>query len=84
MADAYDDAIEELSNHAKEIVDAYGFTEWELDSALAKPNVTPYEALFKGAQASELNFQHLDEKTVAAIISTRNVWKDFQQEKAKL
>src|ERR1700761_3936094 len=81
LTDAYDDAIEELAGHARDIVEGYGFTEWEMDSALAKAKETPYEALFKGAQDSEMNHvQHL----WPFIISIRDVWKEVQGEKAKL
>ncbi|KAF2095533.1 acyl-CoA oxidase [Rhizodiscina lignyota] len=81
LADAYDDAVQDLAKYARDVIDGYGFTEWEMDSALAKAKDTPYEALFKGAQASEMNhLQHL----WPFIISVRNVWKEVQAEKARL
>ena len=44
------------ANHLKTIIDAYGFTEYELDSALARSDVEPYEALFEeGAKRSEMS-----------------------------
>lgn len=58
------------------VVDAYGFTEYELDSALARTNQTPYEALFEGAERSELSgerMQHL----YPLILETRGLWKGF-------
>lgn len=70
-----------MSKYAKEIVDGYGFTEWEMDSALARADETPYEALFKGAQQSEMNnVQHL----WPFLIATRDSWKEVQAEKARL
>jgi acyl-CoA oxidase len=81
LKDAYEDAIEEMVRHSEAVVDAFGFTEWEMDSALAKKDLTPYEALFEGAKRSEMNnMQHL----WPLIISTRNIWKDTFGEKAKL
>lgn len=81
LKEAYDDAIEELATHAGAVIEGFGFTEWEMDSALAKKDQTPYEALFEGAKRSEMNhMQHLQ----PLIISTRNIWKATQAEKAKL
>ncbi|KIW87101.1 uncharacterized protein Z519_12212 [Cladophialophora bantiana CBS 173.52] len=49
-------AVEDLaSNQVDAIVSAYGLTEYELDSALARTNQTPYETLFHGAQTSEMS-----------------------------
>jgi acyl-CoA oxidase len=71
---AFDDAIEELDKYVKTIIDAYGFTEWEMDSALAKKDKSPYEALWEGAKNSEMNnLLHLR----PLIISTREIWKEF-------
>lgn len=81
LKEAYDDAIADITKHADQIVDAFGFTEWEMDSALAKKDQTPYEALLEGAKRSEMNsMQHL----WPLIISTRNIWKEVNGRKAKL
>ena len=50
-------AIESLkANHLASIIEAYGFTEFELDSALARSDVEPYQALFEeGAVRSEMS-----------------------------
>lgn len=81
LKESYHDAIEELARHTETIVKAYGFTEWEMDSALAKKDQTPYEALFQGAKRSEMNsMQHL----WPLIISTRNIWKEVNGQKPKL
>ena len=50
-------AIEFLkTNHLAHIIDAYGFTEYEMDSALARSDTEPYEALFQeGAVRSEMS-----------------------------
>jgi acyl-CoA oxidase len=50
-------AIENLkTNHLARIIGAYGFTEYEMDSALARSDTEPYEALFQeGAVRSEMS-----------------------------
>jgi acyl-CoA oxidase len=50
-------AIETLkANHLASIIEAYGFTEYEMDSALARSDTEPYEALFQeGAVRSEMS-----------------------------
>lgn len=60
------------------VIDAYGFTEYELDSALARADQTPYEAFFEGAQKSEMNnMQHL----WPMMVDTRRIWKRLEEEK---
>lgn len=85
LAEAYRSAIKNLAtNHVSQIIDAYGFTEYELDSALARADQTPYEALLEGARKSEMNnMQHL----WPMMVDTRGIWKEIERErvgKAKL
>lgn len=57
LRQANDAAVEKLaSDHLADVIDGYGFTEYELDSALARSDKTPYEALFEeGAKHSEMS-----------------------------
>jgi acyl-CoA oxidase len=49
-----------------------------MDSALARSDMNPYEALFQGAQKSEMNqMQHLR----PLIISARSIWKQVGEAK---
>ena len=70
--------------HLAEVIEAYGFTEYELDSALARSDKEPYEALFEeGAQRSEMSgngMAHL----WPVMVDTRQTWKRIEAEKAKL
>lgn len=76
-------AIEDLAeHHLDEIMQAYGFTEYEMDSALARSDKEPYEALFEeGAQRSEMSgagMSHL----WPMMVDTRSMWKRIEEEKA--
>ena len=73
LRSAYDSTIENFAmRHVQELIDAYGFTEYEMDSALARADQTPYEALLDGAKASEMNrMQHM----WPTLVDTRNTWK---------
>jgi acyl-CoA oxidase len=79
LGSAYDAVIETFATkYAQLFIDAYGFTEYEMDSALARADQTPYEALLDGAKASEMNhMQHL----WPMMVDTRSIWK---QVRAKL
>lgn len=49
-------AVEKLaSKPVVEIIEAYDFIEYEMDSALARADKTQYEALFEGAKLSEMS-----------------------------
>ena len=55
-------------------IESYGFTEYEMDSALARAEETPYEALLNGARGSEMSgagMQHL----WPMMVDTRELWK---------
>lgn len=57
-----------------EVIEGYGLTEYELDSALARSKQTPYEALWEGAKRSELSGTQM-EYMFPAIIDTTNLWR---------
>jgi acyl-CoA oxidase len=81
LSSAYDEALNDLAeNHAATIIDAYGLTEYELDSALAKSDQSPYEALFEGAKRSEMsgaNMAHL----WPLMVETRQLWNKIAESK---
>ncbi|KAI1612554.1 acyl-CoA dehydrogenase/oxidase C-terminal [Exophiala viscosa] len=81
LAEAYRNAINDLADsHVARIIDAYGFTEYELDSALARADETPYEALLNGAKKSEMNnMQHL----WPMMVDTRRIWREVEQDKQR-
>ncbi|KAK5718220.1 hypothetical protein LTR17_015793, partial [Elasticomyces elasticus] len=81
---AHDAALEDLAtNHLTGIIEAYGFTSYEMDSALARADRTPYEALFEeGAKNSEMSgdkMKHLFEM----MVDTRQLWKRIEAAKAQ-
>lgn len=78
LASAYDTAIETLAGHSKVIIDAYGFTDFEMDSALARPDMDPYQALLDGAKNSEMN----DMRDIwPLIVDARKIWGRLEAEK---
>ena len=78
LRQAYDDALEELvTKNIAAIIDAFGFTEYELDSALARADQTAYEVLFEGAQKSEMNHMQY---MWPMIVDTRRMWKRIEEE----
>ncbi|KAK5533776.1 hypothetical protein LTR23_009028 [Exophiala sp. CCFEE 6169] len=79
LAEAYRTAIDDLAEkHVAKIIEAYSFTEYELDSALARADQTPYEALLDGARKSEMNnMQHL----WPMMVDTRRIWRRVEAEK---
>ncbi|PGH18677.1 hypothetical protein AJ80_04425 [Polytolypa hystricis UAMH7299] len=81
LTSAYDKAIENLASHSRTIIEAYGFTDFEMDSALARPDMSPYEALFKGAKDSEMNNMR---EVWPLIVDATKMWARLDSEKAKL
>jgi len=76
-------AIDLLADqHLDRIIQAYGFTEYEMDSALARSEKEPYEALFEeGAKRSEMSgagMSHL----WPMMVDTRQIWRRIEEEKA--
>ncbi|KAL2368793.1 hypothetical protein RJ035_007757 [Blastomyces gilchristii] len=79
LTSAYDKAIQTLSDFSKAIIDAYGFAEFEMDSALARAEMNPYEALVAGAKNSDMN----NMRDVWPVDS-RRIWAKLDvEEKAK-
>ncbi|KAF7193638.1 Peroxisomal acyl-coenzyme A oxidase 1 [Pseudocercospora fuligena] len=79
---AYLHAINDLAtHHVAGIVQAFGFTEYELDSALARADKSPYESLFEAAKNSELSGEKM-EHMYPVIIETTNIWRKMQNEAA--
>lgn len=78
---AHDAAVEQLaSKHLKTIVEGYGFTEYELDSALARADKEPYEALFEeGAKKSEMSGNGMSHLW-SMMVDTRQLWKRIEEE----
>lgn len=76
-------AIQDLTaNHLADIIEAYGFTEYELDSALARSDKEPYEALFEeGAVRSEMSGNGMSHLW-PMMVETRHMWKDIEAQKA--
>jgi len=71
-------AIEAFTSLVKVFIQGFAFTEYELDSALARSDMNPYEALFQGAQKSEMNHMpHLR----PLIVSARSIWKNLESAK---
>ena len=77
---AYSEVLADLGdNHVAAIIDAYGLTEYEMDSALARADQTPYEALLEGAKRSEMSGEKMSHLW-PMMVDTRQIWK---REKAK-
>lgn len=78
---ALDQAVENLAGeHLDEIIAAYGFVEFELDSALARSDKTPYEALFEeGAKRSEMSGNGMSHLW-PMMVDTRQIWKRIKAE----
>ena len=76
-------AIENLkTNHLASIIEAYGFTEYEMDSALARSDTEPYEALFQeGAVRSEMSGMGMSHLW-PMMVDTRQMWKKIEEENA--
>ncbi|KAK3714333.1 hypothetical protein LTR37_007919 [Vermiconidia calcicola] len=75
-------AVEELAEkHLSDVIAAYGFTEYELDSALARSDKEPYGALFEeGAVRSEMSgdgMAHL----WPMMVDTRQMWRRSREER---
>jgi hypothetical protein len=79
LRSAYDSALRDFveQGHAEKLVDSWGLTEYEMDSALARAGESPYEALWKGAKASEMSGNGMKDVR-PTIISARGIWKEVQ------
>lgn len=76
-------AVDDLAlNFFDQIIDSYGFTEFELDSALARSDKEPYEALFEeGAVRSEMSGNGMSHLW-PMMVDTRQLWRKIEEEKA--
>lgn len=76
-------AVDELAaKYFDRIINAYGFTEFELDSALARSDKEPYEALFEeGAVRSEMSGNGMSHLW-PMMVDTRQLWRKIEEEKA--
>ncbi|KAJ3529548.1 hypothetical protein NM208_g9704 [Fusarium decemcellulare] len=73
LKQAYDSALNQFAPLVGDIIEGFGFTEFELDSALARSDLDPYEALLDGAKNSEMNAsRHL----WPIIIGATKIWKE--------
>jgi len=85
---AYSDAITDMAdNHVASVIEAWGLTEYELDSALARSNQDPYEALLDGAKKSEMSgdrMAHMWPLMVETRKLADKIDKERMVEKAKL
>lgn len=74
-------AVDELAaNHLDDVIDGYGFTEFELDSALARSDREPYEALFEeGAVRSEMSGNGMSHLW-PMMVDTRQLWKKIKED----
>jgi len=73
--------ISSFTLHVDPIINALGFTEMELNSAFAKDNQTPYEALLETAKQSDMNDNNFIRPDIA---KARNMWKQYRDVQAKL
>lgn len=89
LRDAYQSALDAFAGaHTAAIIDAYGLTEYEMDSALARADQTPYEALLDGAKRSEMSGEKMSHLW-PMMVDTRRMWRRIENEeqgvgKAKL
>jgi acyl-CoA oxidase len=73
---AFENAVDKLAaKHLTDIITAYGFTEYEMDSALARADKSPYEALFEeGAKRSEMSGNGMSHLW-PMMVDTRQLWR---------
>ncbi|KPI38128.1 putative peroxisomal acyl-coenzyme A oxidase 1.2 [Cyphellophora attinorum] len=75
LRDAHRQAINDVAIQSIDtVISAYGLTEFELDSVLARTNRTPYEALIDAAQSSEMSGEDMAE-IWPAIVETTKLWR---------
>ncbi|EXJ63786.1 hypothetical protein A1O7_00121 [Cladophialophora yegresii CBS 114405] len=75
---AHKDAISIFAGNVDRVVDALGFTEYELNSVFARSSQTPYEGLLEVAKQSELT----DNRFVRPmLLEARSLWKQYRRAK---
>ncbi|KIW96393.1 uncharacterized protein Z519_03462 [Cladophialophora bantiana CBS 173.52] len=75
---AYQHAISDFATHAHALVEAFGFTEYELNSVFAQSGQTPYEGLLDVAKQSELTDNVFIRPT---LLRARSLWKKYGRAK---
>ncbi|OLL23017.1 Peroxisomal acyl-coenzyme A oxidase 1 [Neolecta irregularis DAH-3] len=61
LRDQFSKSIDDLSPHVLHLTDAFDFTDYELNSALGSRSESPYENLWKAAQADPTNIERKDD-----------------------
>lgn len=69
---AHDTAISTFAKHVDAVIEAFGFTQYELNSVFAQSDQTPYEGLLKEAKQSELTDNAFIRPT---LLQARSLWK---------
>jgi acyl-CoA oxidase len=84
LREAYEMALAEFvdGGHVAQVVEAYGLTEYEMDSALARAGLDPYEALLDAAKMSEMSGEKMSHLW-PMMVDTRSLWKRVGQEEGK-
>lgn len=78
---AHRGAISSFTQHVDPIIDAFGFTDTELNSIFTQQDRTPYEALWDIARQSQLS----DNTSIRPILlHARSLWKKYQGARAKI
>ena len=76
LAAAYEGAVAVFAERWTRVFveEGYGFTEYEMDSALARSGQTPYEALLSGARESEMSGMGMGHLW-GMMVEARGIWK---------
>jgi hypothetical protein len=75
---AHKDAISVFTRNVDRVVEAFGFTEYELNSVFARSGQTPYDGLLEVAKQSELTDNHFIRPT---LLEARSLWKKYSRAK---
>ncbi|KAJ9608524.1 hypothetical protein H2200_007512 [Cladophialophora chaetospira] len=75
---AHKDAISAFSGDLDAVMEAFGFTEYELNSVFARSDQTPYEGLLEVAKKSELTDNTFIRPT---LLEARSLWKKYGRAK---
>jgi acyl-CoA oxidase len=85
---AMDYLYAQIRPEAVSLVDAFGFCDWELDSALGRERGDVYEQLWLGSQRAPINQPHNDARhleDLTSILDGRMILKGLEKRgKAKL
>ncbi|OCT53160.1 putative peroxisomal acyl-coenzyme A oxidase 1.2 [Cladophialophora carrionii] len=75
---AHKAAISVFAREVERVVEAFGFTEYELNSVFARSSQTPYEGLLEVAKQSELTDNRFIRPT---LLEARSLWKKYSRAK---